>query len=120
MVGSGLCWAAYTLLGRGSRLIGGTITTTLTIDDVNSVLMDGFFPVVPRDAMPARQRRVGLQEIGLPYAADAAVTRHLARFLSRQAQGGANQAEIRRGPSGLACPDSEAWPTLHFPPMTSA
>ena len=31
--------------------------------------------------MPARQRRVGLQEIGLPYAADPAVTKHLAPFL---------------------------------------
>ena len=103
-----------TLLGRGSRLIGGTITTALTIDDVNQVLLEGFFPAVARDAMPARQRRVGLQEIGLPYAADAAITRHLARFLSRQSDSDgrrtrlqsapAIQADIRRGPSGLACP----------------
>ena len=94
-----------TLLGRGSRLIGGTITTTLTIDDVNQVLLDGFFPVVRSDEMPARARRVGLQELGLPYAADAGVTRHLARFLSRQTGGGAGvTAAIRRGKSGLACP----------------
>ena len=93
-----------TLLGRGSRLVGGTIKTTLTIDDVNQVLLDGFFPAVASDAMPARQRRVGLQEIGLPYAADAAVTRHLARFLRRQsADAGAGPA-IRRGPGGLVCP----------------
>lgn len=98
-----------TLLGRGSRLIGGTITTTLTIDDVNQVLLEGFFPSVAKDAMPARQRRVGLQEIGLPYAADAAITRHLARFLSRQSDDAArarlqSAPSIRRGPSGLACP----------------
>jgi molecular chaperone DnaK (HSP70) len=96
-----------TLLGRGSRLIGGTITTTLTIEDVNKVLLEGFFPAVPKDAMPARQRRVGLQEIGLPYAADAAITRHLARFLSRQSESDARPSAptaIRRGPSGLACP----------------
>jgi hypothetical protein len=55
--------------------------------------------------MPARARRVGLQEIGLPYAADAAVTRHLARFLARQsATGGADTPAIRRGPGGIACP----------------
>ena len=54
--------------------------------------------------MPARQRRVGLQELGLPYAADAAVTRHLARFLTRQSDDAAGAAPIRRGPSGLACP----------------
>ena len=94
-----------TLLGRGSRLIGGSITTRLTLDDVNRVLLDGFFPVVRSDEMPARSRRVGLQELGLPYAADAAVTRHLARFLSRQTAAGAQSAaQIRRGPGGLACP----------------
>jgi hypothetical protein len=54
--------------------------------------------------MPARQRRVGLQELGLPYAADPAVTRHLARFLRRQTETSATSPEIRRGPSGLVCP----------------
>ena len=94
-----------TLLGRGSRLIGGAITTRLTLDDVNKVLLEGFFPNVRSDQMPARPRRVGLQELGLPYAADPAVTRHLARFLSRQATAGVQSgASIRRGPSGLACP----------------
>jgi hypothetical protein len=94
-----------TLLGRGSKLIGGTITTALTIDDVNQVLLEGFFPVAARDEMPARARRSGLQELGLPYAADAAITRHLARFLSRQAAPSAEASSpIRRGASGFACP----------------
>jgi hypothetical protein len=93
-----------TLLGRGSRLIGGSVTTALTIDDVNQVLLEGFFPAVQSSEMPARQRRVGLQELGLPYAADAAVTRHLARFLSRQTGDATGAAPIRRGPGGTACP----------------
>jgi hypothetical protein len=93
-----------TLLGRGSKLVGGTIRTSLTLDDVNRTLLDGFFPSVGSDEMPARQRRVGLQEIGLPYAADPAVTRHLARFLRRQSDAAAEAPAIRRGPSGLACP----------------
>jgi hypothetical protein len=54
--------------------------------------------------MPARQRRVGLQELGLPYAADPAITRHLAHFLTRQASAGTPAVAVRRGPSGLACP----------------
>jgi hypothetical protein len=54
--------------------------------------------------MPARQRRVGLQEIGLPYAADPAVTRHLARFLRVQGAGDSASSPIRRGASGMACP----------------
>jgi molecular chaperone DnaK (HSP70) len=94
-----------TLLGRGSRLIGATMTTSLTREDVDQVLREGFFPAVAANEMPARQRRVGLQELGLPYAADPAVTRHLARFLTRQGEPGTDvAARVRRGPSGLACP----------------
>ena len=93
-----------TVLGKGSRLIGGTIRTTLRRSDLDQMLLDGFFPLVGSADMPARRRQVGLQELGLPYAADAAVTRHLARFLARQASGGPAASAIRRGPSGLACP----------------
>ncbi len=77
--------APVSILGRGSRVIGGTIKTQLTRETLQSVLLGGFFPAcAPTDA-PARGRRTGLTEIGLPYAADAGITRHLARFLSRQA-----------------------------------
>ncbi len=90
--------------GRGTRLVGGTVKTTLRRDDLEAVLVEGFFPAVPRDAVPARQRRVGFQELGLAYAADAAVTRHLARFLNQPAGHAAGGGGVRRGPSGMACP----------------
>jgi hypothetical protein len=93
-----------TLLGKGSKLVGGTIKTELLRDDLNQVLVGGFFPKVAGADMPARQRRVGFQELGLPYAADAAITRHLARFLTQQVQNSPELEKIRRGPSGLACP----------------
>ena len=93
-----------TLLGKGRKLVGGTIKTELLREDLNRVLVEGFFPKVNSDEMPARQRRIGLQELGLPYAADAAVTKHLARFLSQQLQNGPEAGNIRRGRSGLACP----------------
>jgi Hsp70 protein len=93
-----------TVLGKGSRLIGGTMRTALRRADLDQMLLDGFFPIVASADMPSRRRQAGLQELGLPYAADAAVTRHLARFLARQASGGPATAAIRRGPSGLACP----------------
>jgi hypothetical protein len=93
-----------TLLGKGTKLVGGTIKTELTRDDLNRVLIDGFFPKTPSDEMPARQRRIGFQELGLPYAADPAITKHLARFLSRQTQNSAEGEAIRRGPGGIACP----------------
>ena len=92
-----------TILGKGTGLVGGTIKAALKRDDIDRVLMEGFFPNVPSAEMPARQRRVGLQEIGLPYAADAAVTRHMAQFLRQQASS-AEHERVRRGPSGLAAP----------------
>jgi hypothetical protein len=92
------------LLGKGSKLVGGTIKAELTREDLKQVLVDGFFPKVASSEMPARQRRIGIQELGLPYAADAAITRHLARFLSRQVQDSPELEKIRRGRSGLACP----------------
>jgi molecular chaperone DnaK (HSP70) len=71
-----------TILGRGSRVIGGTLRTELTREQLEKLLVDGFFPRCAREDRPARGRRVGLQEVGLPYAADAAITRHLAKFTS--------------------------------------
>jgi Hsp70 protein len=93
-----------TLLGKGTKLIGGTIKTELTREDLDQVLVQGFFPKVASGELPARQRRVGFQELGLPYAADPAVTKHLARFLSEQVRNSPEVAGIRRGRSGLACP----------------
>jgi len=95
---------SITLLGTGTRLVGGTIQTTLTREDLNQVVVDGFFPPVSSDEMPMRQRRIGLQELGLPYAADAAITKHLARFLTLRSQDDTDDDLIRRGKSGLACP----------------
>lgn len=70
---------------RGSKLIGGSIRTELTRDEVTTFITDGFFPRVEASARPATRARAGLTQLGLPYAQDAAVTRHLAAFLARQA-----------------------------------
>src|SRR5262249_705187 len=78
-----LAAAPVTVLGRGSRVIGGTIQSELARTDVEKVLVEGFFPEAPLDAEPAKQRTVGLQELGLPYATDPAITKHLAKFISR-------------------------------------
>ncbi|WP_322402354.1 Hsp70 family protein [Massilia luteola] len=70
---------------RGSKLIGGSIRTELTRDEVTTFITDGFFPRVEAAARPATRARAGLTQVGLPYAQDAAITRHLAAFLGRQA-----------------------------------
>lgn len=69
---------------RGSKLIAGSIRTELTRDEVGAVILDGFFPQVDASARPVSRVRTGLSQLGLPYAQDAAVTRHLAAFLGRQ------------------------------------
>jgi hypothetical protein len=88
--------APVTVLGRGSRLIGGTIKGELSRAEAERVLVDGFFPECSANAEPKRQRAVGLQELGLPYAADPAVTKHLAYFLHRNADVLAQKAPSKR------------------------
>jgi hypothetical protein len=78
--------APVTVLGRGSKVIEKTIKGELTRGEVERTLIDGFFPECPPDAVPLRQKAVGLQELGLPYASDTAVTKHLAHFLFRHAE----------------------------------
>lgn len=71
------------IMGRGRQVIGGSLHASLVPDDVRRILIDGFFPIVPRDSEPQRGARSGLHEMGLPYVADPAITRHLASFLRR-------------------------------------
>lgn len=69
---------------RGSKLISGTLRTELTRAEVTRNLVDGFFPAVDAAARPASRARAALTKLGLPYAQDPAMTRHLAAFLARQ------------------------------------
>nr|WP_137171640.1 Hsp70 family protein [Massilia sp. HP4] len=73
-----------TLLGAGSRLIGASRKADLRREDIERIVLDGFFPLnaVQEDA---RRARAGIVEFGLPYASDPAVTRHLAGFLRQHA-----------------------------------
>jgi len=75
------------VLGRGSRLMGGTLKEELTREEAHTVLLDGFLPLVDMATPVQKARSFGLQEMGLPYASDPAITRHLAQFLTRQAPG---------------------------------
>ncbi|HVW24790.1 MAG TPA: Hsp70 family protein [Polyangiaceae bacterium] len=70
---------------RGSQLLGGSLRTVLERAEVERTIVDGFFPEVAVSDEPARRARTALTQMGLPYAADPAITRHLAAFLRRQA-----------------------------------
>lgn len=81
-----LARAPLVVPGRGSSLIGGTIKSELTREELTRVLTDGFFPKVAVTEVPKTARSTGLTQMALPYAQDAGVTRHLAAFLTRQAR----------------------------------
>lgn len=71
-----------TVLGSGARLIGGAKSCELSREEVHAVALDGFFPLIDISERPTR-RRSAVVEFGLPYAADPAVSKHLAEFIAR-------------------------------------
>jgi molecular chaperone DnaK (HSP70) len=77
--------AQIAIAGKGSKLVGGTLRTELTRDEVQSAIVDGFFPVIDSAARPTTRARAALTQLGLPYAQDPAVTKHLAALLARHA-----------------------------------
>jgi hypothetical protein len=77
------------VLGRGSKLIGGTVTVEVERTGVAELLTQGFFPTCALTDAPQRPRMSGFQELGLPYEADTAITRHIAAFLRNHGTEGA-------------------------------
>jgi molecular chaperone DnaK (HSP70) len=74
-----------TLLGGGSKLIGGSRSAQLTRDEVQAIALDGFFPLSKIDELP-NKKRSGVVEFGLPYASETAVSKHIAAFLASHQQ----------------------------------
>lgn len=73
------------VLGRGSKVIGGTISVDVPREMARELLVGGFFPECTLSDLPERRRASGFQELGLPFESDVGVTRHLAAFLSAHA-----------------------------------
>ncbi|MGE0789086.1 MAG: Hsp70 family protein [Sandaracinaceae bacterium] len=69
---------------RGSKLIGGSIKSELTRKELEAILVDGFFPRAEVTDRPKSRARAALTQLGLPYAQDAGITRHIAAFLTKQ------------------------------------
>ncbi len=74
---------------RTSRLIAGTLKYELTKEEMMQIIEEGFFPITGGEEAPAKTSRVGLQEWGLPYAQDTAISHHLSSFLQK------HQAEMK-------------------------
>ncbi len=74
-----------TMLGSGSKLLGGTKSVSLTKQEVHQIALDGFFPISEFTELP-NKRRSAVMEFGLPYVADPAVSKHVAEFLTQHQQ----------------------------------
>jgi molecular chaperone DnaK (HSP70) len=103
---------AVTLLGGGSKLIGGQTSVSLSRAQVEASVVDGFFPLVALDAHP-EARRSGLVEFGLPYAADPVISKHIAHFLTRHRSEAAEALQIAPAQAELepqrVLPDAVLW-----------
>ncbi len=94
---------------RGSKLIGGSLRTELTREMLNQTLLEGFFPEIPIDEMPKQTTRGALTKLGLPYAQDAGISRHLAAFLTKHV------AAVDEGQCGFY-PSEDGAPTAFVKP----
>ncbi|SDF46376.1 MULTISPECIES: Hsp70 family protein [unclassified Duganella] len=94
-----------TLLGTGSKLIGGSRSAELTRDEVSALVVDGFFPLNETQS-PAKRGRGAIVEFGLPYAADAAITRHLADFLRQHAAATREALDLPADSTTIPIPDT--------------
>lgn len=65
---------------RGSSIFEDTLTARIPRSAIEGIVFEGFFPRCEAEDRPA-ETQAGLKEWGLPYAADSAITRHLAVFL---------------------------------------
>jgi molecular chaperone DnaK (HSP70) len=94
------------ILSEGSRLVGSALSARLERFEVERVVLDGFLPFCRWDVTPQRGARAALQELGLPYAQDPAITHHLAAFLQAHAAAGWAALGQPPGSAGLPRPDA--------------
>ncbi|MFH0939605.1 MAG: Hsp70 family protein [Planctomycetota bacterium] len=72
------------ILGRGAGVVGKSIKTRITRDEVTQIVLDGFFGLCQPTDQPEKSMQLGLQELGLAYAANPSISQQLARFLARK------------------------------------
>jgi Hsp70 protein len=88
-----LAEATIAVPSRGSSLLARTVSTKLDRAMLEQIILNGFFAKTNINDLPQESRRAGLQEFGLPFAADPVISKHLAHFLSR------SRANLTRSPS---------------------
>ena len=85
---------------RSAKLFAKTVSTRLERSLLDAIALDGFLPLTSPAERPAARSAGGLRELGLNYAADPALSRHLARFLYRSHQNVASSPELQARVAG--------------------
>lgn len=85
--------ADITIAGRGRKLIGNSIKTTLSLKEAQELILEGFMPIVQPEERSSLEKRLGLQEVNLPYAKDPRITCQLAKFLSMTGESDSTEME---------------------------
>ena len=94
------------VVAEGSRLLSGTLSAEIQRDEAERLILEGFLPACAPDETPRRAARTALQELGLPYAQDPTITRHLAAFLHQHAAAGFTALNASPEGKALARPDA--------------
>jgi molecular chaperone DnaK (HSP70) len=88
--------APIRIASLGSSLVGGTLATELLRSEVETLVFEGFLPLIERgEALP--KTRAGLLAFGLPYERDPAISRHIVHFLERHAASGVDSVLLNGG-----------------------
>jgi molecular chaperone DnaK (HSP70) len=95
------------VLGEGRALVGAALSSELTREEVEETVVAGFLPLTASGDLPPHTRRTGLRELGLPYASEPAITKHLAEFLTRAGiDCGMRNAEFSNSQSTIGNPQA--------------
>lgn len=76
---------SYTVVlhGTGSSVIKGSIAVKIEQEEIERLLLNGFFGLYPlQEALQLRRSR-GFRTMGLPYEDEPSITKHLAHFLQQ-------------------------------------
>ncbi|TDO96799.1 Hsp70 family protein [Marinomonas balearica] len=74
--------ATVVVPSRGRSLFNNSIKATLNQQDLQTLILDGFFPNVQMGERAQAQPRAGFAAINLDYESDPAITRHISEFLA--------------------------------------
>lgn len=90
-----------TILGKGRKLIGNSLKTTITLQEAQNLILEGFIPLVNPNDRAHLDKHLGLKQIGLPYAQDPRITSHLAKFLSMTGENDSDRMDIFTIPTAV-------------------